>query len=199
MLHMSSMESIRLSGYKFGQMLVKQAFFHSFCVAWPMATRKDTPKKIYSRSASTETSSSCRLCKAVVDRRHSKDLFSATNRAILTNAQNIYGRALTQDQALPHLICRPCERRLDNAIKFKKVIEETQKSLESVTRSKRCIEISPSVTQPSTSRVRASNIGGSSRRSLDFTKSFPSDVSTNLLSCMNNSHPLFPFSAFLIL
>ena len=196
MLHMSSMESIRLQVWPD----VGQTGFLSF-VLCGMADgyEKRHSEKIYSRSTSTETSSSCRLCKAVVDRRHSKDLFSATNRAILTNAQNIYGRALTQDQALPHLICRPCERRLDNAIKFKKVIEETQKSLESVTRSKRCIEISPSVTQPSTSRVRASNIGGSSRRSLDFTKSFPSDVSTNLLSCMNNSHPLFPFSAFLIL
>ena len=154
--------------------ITKEAFFHSFCVVSPMAARKETPKKIYSISASTETSLSCRLCKSVVDRRHSKGLFSHTNGVILTHAQYIYGRAFPRDNALPHLICRPCERRIDNSIKFKRIIEETQNSLENETRSKRCIEISPSVTQPSTSRVRTASTASvgsrlsSRRRSLDF-------------------------------
>ena len=156
-------------------------FGHSaLCRNRPMATRKDTPKKFYSRSSLKETSSCCRLCKAVVDRRHSKDLFGHTNRDILNNAQVIYGSVFPRDNALPHLICRPCERRLENAMKFKKLIEETQKSFESVSRSKRCLEISPSVTQPSTSRACTSTDGSllsSRRRSLDFTSSFPSDVS----------------------
>ena len=90
-----------------------------------MAT-KDTPKKLYVRSAFKDVISSCRLCKSVVDKRHSKDLFSAKNRLILSNAQVLYGKDLHKDSALPHLICRPCERRLENAIKFKKIIEETQ-------------------------------------------------------------------------
>lgn len=151
-----------------------------------MAT-KDTPKKFYSKSGFTKRSSSCRLCKSVVDRRHSKDLFNATNCVILNNAQVIYGGNLHKDSALPHLICRPCERRLDNAIKFKKTIAETQESLEKETRKKRCLELSPSTIQPSSTVARTS-IGlsdSSRRRSLDFksgsdSEPGPSNVSLYL-------------------
>jgi hypothetical protein len=133
---------------------------------------KDTPKKFYLKSASAEVySSTCRLCKAVVDRDHSKDLFKPKNRTVLRNAEALYGHTLPQDKSLPHLICRPCERRVDNATKFKNVIAETQKLLQEETRSKRCLDISPSVAQ-TTSRVRisGSSSGSGRRRSLDFGK-----------------------------
>jgi hypothetical protein len=137
-----------------------------------MAT-KGTPKKLYSKSASTEvSSSSCRLCKAVVDRNHSRDLFKAKNSTVLKNAEAFYGHSLPQDKSLPYLICRPCERRLDNAIKFKNIIAETQEYLQQQTRSKRCLDISPSVSQPSPLRVRTSvsSSGSSRRRSLAFAE-----------------------------
>ena len=39
-------------------------------------------------------------------------------RALLAAAEDIYGRLLRQDKLLPHLLCRPCERRLKNCISF---------------------------------------------------------------------------------
>ena len=122
-----------------------------------MAT-KDTPKKLYVRSAFKDVISCSRLCKSVVDKRHSKDLFSAKNCLILSDVQVLYGK---------------------DAIRFKKIIEETQTSFENISRSTRCVEVSHSATQPSPSRM-CSNIGGqrvlSRRRSMDFTESY-SDVS----------------------
>ena len=35
-------------------------------------------------------------------------------RALLAAAEDIYGRPSRQDKLLPHLLCRPCERRLKN-------------------------------------------------------------------------------------
>lgn len=139
---------------------------------------KETPKKRYFKSITAEVySSSCRLCKAVVDKNHCRDLFkpSIANRAILKNVESIFGDNLPRDNSLLHLICRPCERRLTNAIAFKNVIIKTQKSLEAEIHSKRCLEISPSVV-PSTSRVRASvsSLTSGRRRSLDFTESLSS-------------------------
>ena len=104
---------------------------------------KETPKKRYLKSITAEVySSSCRLCKAVVDKNHCRDLFKPSNRAVLKNVENIFGDNLPRDNSLPHLICRPCERRLTNAIAFKNVIIKTQKSLEAEIHSKRCLEIS---------------------------------------------------------
>lgn len=148
---------------------------------------KETPKKQYTRTKSVTTeSSSCRLCKSVVDRRHSKDLFGLVNRAILANAEIIYGKTLRQDDALPHLICRPCERRVNNFITFKKLVEDTQRSLEDNVVTKRCLEISPSLPQPASVRARGQGQGQARqgdgarrpprRRSLEFEDS-PSAVS----------------------
>ena len=66
-----------------------------------MATNKDTPKKFYSKRPSAERSSCCRLCKAVVDRRHSKDLFGCANQDILNNAQGLYGKCSLPRQFAP--------------------------------------------------------------------------------------------------
>ena len=84
-------------------------------------------------------------------------------RALLAAAEDIYGRPLRQDNLLPHLLCRPCERRLKNFIAFKTVISESQRSFETV---KRCTEISPSVPRTLAKSSRESE--GESRRGLNF-------------------------------
>ena len=139
-----------------------------------MAT-KDTPKKlVYKSAAGTNLSnSSCRLCKAVVDRKHCRDLYKSSNRTILKNAEEIYGNVLPQDKNLPHLICRPCERRLDNTIQFKNIIAQTQKTLEEDSRTKCCLEISPSVIKPPSKVLASGSSSSGRRRSLDFTETFP--------------------------
>ncbi len=123
---------------------------------------KGTPKKIYKKFFG---STICRLCKSVTEPKHSKNLFKDLNRDILRSAESIYGEDFQRDSALPHLICRPCERRVNNFIAFKNIICETQRSLREDIRTKRCIELLPSVPKPP-SKVLAA---GSSRcRSIDF-------------------------------
>ena len=67
-----------------------------------------TPKKVY---AAYKKSSRCRLCSSVGD--HRKNLFGKANRALLRAAEELCGSSLPQREDLPHLICRPCERRLN--------------------------------------------------------------------------------------
>ena len=86
------------------------------------------------------------------------------NQAILRNAEIFYGGNLPQDSNLPHLICAPCERRLKNVIEFK-VMTDTQRELQENLCTKRCVEISASISRPS-AKVRAA---GTSRRSIDFS------------------------------
>ena len=103
---------------------------------------QQTPKKIF-QSSVPRNLSSCRLCGAVGDRSWSKHLFRKGNRALLGAAEDIYGSTLRQDNnLLPHLVCRPCERRTKNFVAFKTLITESQRSFERV---KRCTELSPSV------------------------------------------------------
>ena len=147
-------------------------------ILWLMAP-KETPKKRYLKSTTAEVYSSSWLCKALVDKNHCK----SSNRTVLKNVEDIYGNNLHKDNNLPHLICRLCERRLTSAITFKSVIIKTQKSLEQEIRSKRCLEISPSVVQPSASRVRASVSSSTSgrRRSLHFVDSCSATSGVSLL------------------
>ncbi|CAB4033133.1 transcription factor Ouib [Paramuricea clavata] len=122
---------------------------------------KGTPKKLYKkRSELTVSISRCRLCNCVCDPQHSKNLFGKQNQPVLCNAKFIYGGKLPQDINLPHLVCAPCERRLNNAIQLKNTISETQRVLQETICTKRCVEILPSV-----SRQFA---GTSCRRSIDF-------------------------------
>ena len=103
---------------------------------------KQTPKKKCKSSVPVDISS-CRLCRAVGDRLWSKNLYVKGNCALLAAVEDICGHTLRQDDnLLPHLICRACERRIKNFVTFKTLITETQKSFERV---KRCTEISPSV------------------------------------------------------
>ena len=97
---------------------------------------QQTPKKII-KSSTTANISCCRLFKSAGDVSCSKNIYAKGNRALLTAAEDIYGRPLRQDKLSPQLLCRPCERRLKNFISFKTVISESQSSFETV---KRCTE-----------------------------------------------------------
>ena len=55
--------------------------------------------------------------------------------------------------------CAPCERRLNNAIQFKKIKTETRKALAEKARTKRCVDISPTVERPT--KVRTAGTGSS--------------------------------------
>lgn len=106
--------------------------------------------------------SCCRLCKSTGEI-HFKNLFAKGNRALLSAAEDIYDQCLRNEDELPHLLRRPCERRLKSFMKFKAKITETQASFERV---KRCIEISSSVPRTSSKSERDSQ--SSRRRGLNF-------------------------------
>ena len=95
----------------------------------------------------------------------SKNFFKDSNRDILRSAESVYGEDFQRDSALPHLICRTCERRVNNFITFKNIICETQRSLREDIRTKRCIELLPSVPKPP---LRVLAAGSSRCRSIDF-------------------------------
>ena len=135
---------------------------------------KETPVKAYRASSSSSSidSSSCRLCKATGDPNHRKNLFKPSNRALLSIAEQIYGNSIVYDPNLPHLLCRPCERRLKNTMVFQKVMVESEQSFRqsSETRFKRCSNVSP-ISQPPRSRRATSTVPSarhSARASLTF-------------------------------
>jgi hypothetical protein len=140
---------------------------------------KGTPKKLYKKPSGSTVISRCRLCNTVADPQYSKNLFRDSNRAILRNAETLYGGELLQSGDLPHLVCRPCERRLNTALQFKRTIGETQRQLREDFRAKRCVELSPSVAKPAP-KVRAA--GSSRRRSIDFNIAADESESPTLLS-----------------
>ena len=141
-------------------------------------TSKETPKKAYRSLNLSIDSSSCRLCRAVGDTSRRKNIFKPTNRALLKIAEQICGHPILYDANLPHLICRPCERRLNNAIEFRKVIVETEQLFHqaefSQTRFKRCVDVSPSVSQPPRSRHHASAVSSSAKPAARTSLSFDS-------------------------
>ena len=109
---------------------------------------KDTPKKLYKKLSGSTVISRCRICDSVADPNYSRNLFRDAN--ILRNAEAVYGGKLPQDTNLPHLACRACVRRLNNFSQYRNVITETQKKLTTEdVRTKRCLELSPSVAKPS--------------------------------------------------
>ena len=131
------------------------------------AASQNTPKKYYPRASKLSGISRCRLCNNVTDPVHAKNLYRDTNKTILRNAGQIYSSALPSESGLPHLVCRPCERRVSNAVQLRNVIAETQQVLRKDLREKRCVEVSPSIEKPPT-KVHAA---GPRRRSLDFSAS----------------------------
>ena len=127
---------------------------------------KETPKKLYKKQESRASILHCRLCNCVADPKHSKNLYRKQNETILHNAEIIFVGELPQESTPPHQVCAPCKRCLKNAVEFRKVIINTQRALNENVRAKRCVELSPSVKEPS-AKVRAA--GTSRRRSIDFT------------------------------
>ena len=101
-----------------------------------------TLKKIY-KSVSSTFLNCCGLCKSFGDVSHWKNLFGKGNHALLAAVENIHGNPLLRIESLPHLLCRPCEKRLKNFV-FKSTIIETEKSFNTEERIKRCIKVSPS-------------------------------------------------------
>ena len=130
---------------------------------------KETPKKVYRALDSAIDPSSCRLCQAVGDANHRKNIFNPSNRALLKIAEQLCGHRIVQDSCLPHLLCRPCERRLNNTLQFQKVILEAENMFlerqSTNTRVKRCVEVSPSISRPAKSRLTSMP---SARTSLAF-------------------------------
>ena len=70
---------------------------------------KETPKKVYRSSSSSIDSSACRLCRAVGDTRHRKNIFKPSNRVLLETAEQICGHSIVYEANLPHLVCNPRE------------------------------------------------------------------------------------------
>ena len=107
-----------------------------------------TPKKFYPVVDGIDLSS-CRLCGSIGDSKHCKNLFKPANAVILVEVEKVHGNVLLRDKALPQLICRPCERKVNNASNLKIVIVNTQTfHIQKTSRSKRCIDISPSTPLP---------------------------------------------------
>jgi hypothetical protein len=127
-----------------------------------MEQRKETPKKFY---LSIDFESKCRLCGNVFDRKHGKNLFLKSNKRLLGDAEIVNGGTLPHEEGLPSHICRPCERRLSNFNKYRKIVCEVQSSL---VRKKRCIDLSPSAPISSAKSSRAQSTVSSRRRSLNF-------------------------------
>jgi len=119
------------------------------------------------------TSSCCRLCKST-GKIHLKNLFAKANRVLLITAEDILGKFLEKGE-LPHLLCRPCERRHNNFRSFKANIIESQSSFKRV---KRCVEVSPSV-------PRSKDSEKSSTRGLSFDSSSTGKKVRNS-SCVQN-------------
>ena len=114
---------------------------------------KETPKKVYSSHKNSIDTKSCRLCRTIGDSSHRTNIFKPGNHELLEIAERLYGHAFRRDAGLPSTVCRPCERRLKNAISFQTVITNSQQEFEESqpreVRIKRCLEISPSLQRPS--------------------------------------------------
>ena len=121
-----------------------------------------TPKKTYTSSVI----SCCRLCGSVKDVLHCKNLFKKATEELLALAEAVFGGTLQRHELRPHLVCRPCERRLNNFRAFKAMITESQSHFqrsERQERVKRCIEVSPSAP-----RTLKSAKDGTTGRGLNF-------------------------------
>lgn len=133
-----------------------------------MSKEFNTPKKFY-RGGSSQ-SSCCRLCLKICDVTHCKNIFHRRNSNILSVTEELLGDNLPRDEQLPHLLCRPCERRLVSFKAFKQLILQSQHSVTAQsTRVKRCTEVSPSILP--TSKTRRNQQATTSRRAIAFSSS----------------------------
>lgn len=125
----------------------------------------NAPKKTYTSSVI----SCCRLCGSVKDVLHCKNLFKKVTKELLALAEAAFGGTLQHHELRPHLVCRPCERRLNNFRAFKAMITESQSHFqrsERQERVKKCTEVSPSAP-----RTLKSAKDGTTRRGLNFADS----------------------------
>lgn len=146
-------------------------------------TSKETPKKVYRALNPAIDPSSCRLCRAVGDASHRKHLFRPSNRALLKIAEQLCGHPIVQDSSLPHLLCRPCERRLKNALEFQKVLLKSNAIYQETSRVKRCVDISPSSQRPPKTRPVSSTPSAKTSLSFDACQasySSTDDIEVNL-------------------
>lgn len=95
-----------------------------FCFSWTHSGKKicqvsqhelrgqlsKTPKKIH--AASSNVTSSCRVWKTVRNSAHFKTFFGKANRTFLIAAEGMCASSLQRRELLPHLLSRPCKRRL---------------------------------------------------------------------------------------
>ena len=100
-----------------------------------------TPKKTYP-SSDNGNQSCCRLCGSVKDFKYCKNLFKKSNEELLTAAEAVYGGTLPGNELRLHLLCRPCERWLNNFKAFRAMITVSQSHFQRSNRVKRCIEAS---------------------------------------------------------
>ena len=108
-----------------------------------MAEATVTPVKVYGKAKSKST---CRLCCSVCDPQYAKNIYHERNVGLLSLAEHLFSTKLVNADYLPHLLCRPCERRLINLGKFRDVVCKSQHSL---VQKKRCsVEMSPSLPAP---------------------------------------------------
>ena len=106
------------------------------------------------------------MCGSVKDVLHCKNLFKKANEELLALAEAVFGGTLQRHELRPHLVSRPCERRLNNFRAFKAMITESQSHFqknERQERVKRCIEVSPTAR-----RILKSAKDGTTLRGLNF-------------------------------
>ena len=94
---------------------------------------KETPKKFYRAPDSAFDPSPCRLCHTVGDSDHRKNIFKPQNQVLLKTAELLCGERILQEPDLPHLLCRPCERRLKNTLEFQRLIKDTHRAFKNPT------------------------------------------------------------------
>lgn len=127
-------------------------------------------KKVIYRDGFEGNTGLYRLCRSIGDVNHRKTLFNKLNEELLSIVEQLCGHPLLPDPSLLHLLCRPCERRLKNIKEFREVVRKTQNEFRQQqpcdTRVKRCLELSPSASQPPRSRMNTS--GRSARTSLNL-------------------------------
>ena len=108
---------------------------HLVCVTrskCPIFRRLKLKGRFYAPSGHVNLSC-CRLCKSVGDNiSHSNNLFAKNNRALLASVpvEELCGGSLSQNELLQRLVCKPCEKRVNNFKAFKNMIMETPKFLE---------------------------------------------------------------------
>ena len=103
----------------------------------------ETPKKTYTSSV-FGNQSCCRLSGLLKDVSLFKNLFKEANEQLLATAEAELGGTLQRKELRPHLVCRPCERRMNNFRAFKAMSQSHLQRSERQERVKRYIKVSPS-------------------------------------------------------